>query len=633
MSPARSTTRSASLVRLGQVLAERRQAQGYRLVDLQRRTQVSGDTIRRLERGDLHDWPLWNTIDRLTQALDLPLSDWLVAAGILPPGWRVAPQPGRDFGVAWRNLRQESGYALREVALLLSYPRRHLRRVESGVVPPSPELFCAFAHLVLGLAPGVVLSRLGLVVGPPGEILAEEQVRGLPWPYLVFSQAVRPTPATALGAVIAQRRQQLGLSQAALERRLREPGRPTDHQQVAVIERGEVSWPAPDTLRQLAGALDTTVTQLLTAAGLLPAGVTAPGLTAAEFGQALGEWCHRQGLSLARLAALGGCQESHLQMIARQRTLPSPALLDRLAQRVAGCPVGQLLGELGVLRGSPDRLAQVAPMPWRYLLVPDAGAHLGATLARQRQNLGLTQEALSRAIAAPRDTIANLETGRSRWPRPQTLARLAATLQTTPAALFAEAGLLPPGLHLVPGKRLADLAAVLRAARAAAGRSRQTISQSTGRSVGTLQGLEGGRILPSWDLLRDYAAAVDRTVGDLLWQAGILSGPRSQAALVREIPPAYVLSEGGLQAPPAAGPSPLVLGPTLRQLRREAGWTQRQVGDCCGLAQAEVSHVEHGLYPPPAAFLALFAQHVTQGTVADLYVQAGLPGPAPDTAT
>lgn len=69
-------------------------------------------------------------------------------------------------------------------------------------------------------------------------------------------------PGTTLGLVIQTRRQEIGLSSAALAREIR-----LNKSTILRMERGEIATPAPDTLIRLARALDLPAPELFALAG------------------------------------------------------------------------------------------------------------------------------------------------------------------------------------------------------------------------------------------------------------------------------------------------------------------------------------------------------------------------------
>ena len=69
---------------------------------------------------------------------------------------------------------------------------------------------------------------------------------------------------------------------------------------------------------------------------------------------------------------------------------------------------------------------------------------LGQIIAARRQQLGLSQESLAEQVGLSRGAIAQLELGIIKWPRPDTLQRIADVLQTSVTLLLREAGIIPP---------------------------------------------------------------------------------------------------------------------------------------------------------------------------------------------
>lgn len=69
---------------------------------------------------------------------------------------------------------------------------------------------------------------------------------------------------------------------------------------------------------------------------------------------------------------------------------------------------------------------------------------LGQIIAARRQQLGLSQESLAEKVGLSRGAIAQLELGIIKWPRPDTLQRIAEILQTSVTLLLREAGIIPP---------------------------------------------------------------------------------------------------------------------------------------------------------------------------------------------
>src|SRR5690349_3884727 len=66
-----------------------------------------------------------------------------------------------------------------------------------------------------------------------------------------------------------------------------------------------------------------------------------------------------------------------------------------------------------------------------------------------------------------------------------------------------------------------------------------------------------------------------------------------------------------------------VLGSRLRMLRRQAGLTQRQLGERAGLGQTYISLIERGRVPPPDMLMTARLARALQVSVRDLL--------APDT--
>lgn len=68
---------------------------------------------------------------------------------------------------------------------------------------------------------------------------------------------------------------------------------------------------------------------------------------------------------------------------------------------------------------------------------------LGKAVAVHRNKLGISQEEFAERVGLSRGTVAQLETGQIKWPRPETLTRIAEVLQVPITQLLREAGIIP----------------------------------------------------------------------------------------------------------------------------------------------------------------------------------------------
>lgn len=58
----------------------------------------------------------------------------------------------------------------------------------------------------------------------------------------------------------------------------------------------------------------------------------------------------------------------------------------------------------------------------------------------------------------------------------------------------------------------------------------------------------------------------------------------------------------------------------LKQLRRDKGLTQKELGDRCGVSQAQISKIERGVITPSMAVLERIANAVDAGIIADAII-------------
>lgn len=68
---------------------------------------------------------------------------------------------------------------------------------------------------------------------------------------------------------------------------------------------------------------------------------------------------------------------------------------------------------------------------------------IGRVVAIHRNKLGISQEDFAERVGLSRGTIAQLETGQIKWPRPETLIKMAEVLQVPMTQLLREAGIIP----------------------------------------------------------------------------------------------------------------------------------------------------------------------------------------------
>ncbi len=68
---------------------------------------------------------------------------------------------------------------------------------------------------------------------------------------------------------------------------------------------------------------------------------------------------------------------------------------------------------------------------------------LGKVVSTHRHKLGISQEEFAERVGLSRGTVAQLETEQIKWPRPDTLVKIAQVLQVPVTQLLREAGIIP----------------------------------------------------------------------------------------------------------------------------------------------------------------------------------------------
>ena len=422
-----------------------------------------------------------------------------------------------------------------------------------------------------------------------------------------------PTPS--LGELLRQLRRERGWTQGELGRRAGLTDVTVGH-----YEAGK-TYPSIRRLSGLARALGVPVEEL---ARQLP-----PPADSTRFGRVLRELRERRGLTQLQLADRIGCSASLISGYEILGTHPRPKTLGAIA-RALGVRRRELSG-LVVKQGPPKQLTA-----------------FGRLLREARTARGLTQLQLALAVGLPMTTMASYERGNVHPAReriPGLVERIAKVLDLPQAQILKS--LSRPRRPNVPTR----LGHRLRQLRVDRGFDQRELAALSGLSQTSIAVYENGKAYPNARYLPALAKALEVEVDELAhllqfreerkkptpfgtelrrlrhqrgWtlrelaersgvgagsitscEVGIVHpGPGALVALAQALGVAQKRFTQLLPPPPKTTP----LGEELRRLRKQRGWTQRQLATRIGRDQEVVSGYELGLHVPRAKSLSLFAR-------------------------
>ncbi len=263
-------------------------------------------------------------------------------------------------------------------------------------------------------------------------------------------------------------------------------------------------------------------------------------------------------LSQERLAAQAGLAWHTVSAIERGRANSVRInTLEKLAQALQ-LTVEDLLGDGELAAPAEEPRPQFPP-----------GASFGARLAAYRRAGGLSQADLATRAGVTLFTICRLENGRSRYPYPATLRKLAHALQLSVSELTGDAG------GEASWRDAPTLKERVAARRRQLGWTQQEFAQQTGLPLGSLHAIERGRYKPpDVATLHKIARGLQTSTAELL--AGLSLHPSL---------------EGGLAQP----------GGGLAARRRELGLSQSALAAQAGVSPATISLWESGKIHHPSA--------------------------------